>query len=86
MGLGKGVILIVVVVNWVFRDGIGYLSKIVFFKYGWYFDVYFKGWRFVFDLIENMLYGLELLIFVFFYFFVYLVVVVGVGCFVFGFI
>lgn len=47
--------------NWVLKDGIGYLSKIFLSKFGRHFDVNPKGWRLFADLLENTAYGLELL-------------------------
>jgi hypothetical protein len=43
------------------QDGIGYLSKIAFSKYGRHFDVHPKGWRLFCDAVEDLSYGLELL-------------------------
>lgn len=79
MGLGKGAIPTAAAVNWVLRDGIGYLSKIVLSKYGRHFDVHPKGWRLVSDVIENMSYGLELLTPTFPHLFVYLAAAAGAG-------
>lgn len=79
VGLGKGAIPTAAAVNWVLRDGIGYLSKIVLSKYGRHFDVHPKGWRLVSDLIENMSYGLELLTPAFPHLFVYLAAAAGAG-------
>ncbi|BBG94730.1 hypothetical protein Prudu_003084 [Prunus dulcis] len=45
VGLGKGAIPAAAAVNWVLKDGIGYLSKIMLSKYGRHFDVNPKGWR-----------------------------------------
>ncbi|PSR91360.1 Protein root UVB sensitive 1 like [Actinidia chinensis var. chinensis] len=61
VGLGKGAIPIAAAVNWVLKDGIGYLSKILLSKYGRHFDVNPKGWRLFADLLENAAYGLEIL-------------------------
>ncbi|XP_077222359.1 root UVB sensitive-like protein (Protein of unknown function, DUF647) isoform X2 [Tasmannia lanceolata] len=59
VGLGKGVIPTAAAVNWVLKDGIGYLSKILLSKYGRHFDVNPKGWRLFADLLENTAYGME---------------------------
>ncbi|CAN6487110.1 unnamed protein product [Victoria cruziana] len=61
VGLGKGAIPAAAAINWVIKDGIGYLSKIMLSKYGRHFDVHPKGWRLFADLLENIAYGLELL-------------------------
>ncbi|KAL6314833.1 hypothetical protein AAG906_029048 [Vitis piasezkii] len=61
VGLGKGAIPTAAAVNWVLKDGIGYLSKILLSKYGRHFDVHPKGWRLFADLLENAAYGLEIL-------------------------
>ncbi|KAK1273088.1 hypothetical protein QJS04_geneDACA012274 [Acorus gramineus] len=61
VGLGKGAIPTAAAVNWVLKDGIGYLSKIMLSKFGRHFDVNPKGWRLFADLMENAAYGLELL-------------------------
>ncbi|KAL4199217.1 hypothetical protein AMTRI_Chr03g50080 [Amborella trichopoda] len=61
VGLGKGAIPTAAAVNWVLKDGLGYLSKIFLSKYGRHFDVHPKGWRLFADLLENAAYGLELL-------------------------
>ncbi|KAG9445494.1 hypothetical protein H6P81_016834 [Aristolochia fimbriata] len=61
VGLGKGAIPTAAAINWVLKDGIGYLSKILLSKYGRHFDVNPKGWRLFADLLENMAYGIELL-------------------------
>lgn len=79
VGLGKGAIPTAAAVNWVLRDGIGYLSKIVLSKYGRHFDVHPKGWRLVSDVIENMSYGLELMTPTFPHLFVYLAAAAGAG-------
>eukprot|EP00850_Spirogloea_muscicola_P023386 SM000353S13162 [mRNA] locus=s353:31753:34866:+ [translate_table: standard] len=60
VGLGKGAIPTAAAVQWVLKDGIGYLSKIFLSKFGRHFDVHPKGWRLVADAIENAAYGLEL--------------------------
>ncbi|KAL3692472.1 hypothetical protein R1sor_006123 [Riccia sorocarpa] len=79
VGLGKGAIPTAAAVNWVLRDGIGYLSKIMLSKYGRHFDVHPKGWRLISDLIENASYGLELLTPAFPHLFVYLAAAAGAG-------
>lgn len=61
VGLGKGAIPTAAAVNWVLKDGIGYLSKIFLSKFGRHFDVNPKGWRLFADLLENAAYGLEIL-------------------------
>lgn len=61
VGLGKGAIPTAAAVNWVLKDGIGYLSKILLSKYGRHFDVNPKGWRLFADLLENAAYGMEIL-------------------------
>lgn len=61
VGLGRGAIPTAAAVNWVLKDGIGYLSKIFLSKFGRHFDVNPKGWRLFADLLENIAYGLELL-------------------------
>ncbi|XAR70740.1 hypothetical protein NMG60_11027714 [Bertholletia excelsa] len=61
VGLGKGAIPTAAAVNWVLKDGIGYLSKILLSKYGRHFDVNPKGWRLFADLLENVAYGMEIL-------------------------
>ncbi|KAL5555667.1 hypothetical protein UlMin_037903 [Ulmus minor] len=61
VGLGKGAIPTAAAVNWVLKDGIGYLSKIMLSKYGRHFDVHPKGWRLFADLLENAAFGLEML-------------------------
>ncbi|MCO5590323.1 hypothetical protein L7F22_044292 [Adiantum nelumboides] len=53
VGLGKGAIPTAAAVNWVLKDGIGYLSKILLANYGRRFDVHPKGWRLLADLLEN---------------------------------
>ncbi|KAF9689908.1 hypothetical protein SADUNF_Sadunf01G0141200 [Salix dunnii] len=60
VGLGKGAIPTAAAINWVLKDGIGYLSKIVLSKYGRHFDVHPKGWRLFADLMENAAFGLEM--------------------------
>ncbi|KAM5565318.1 protein root UVB sensitive 1, chloroplastic [Rosa sericea] len=61
VGLGKGAIPTAAAVNWVLKDGIGYLSKIMLSKYGRHFDVNPKGWRLFADLMENAAFGMEML-------------------------
>ncbi|KAK8945969.1 hypothetical protein KSP40_PGU008109 [Platanthera guangdongensis] len=61
VGLGKGAIPTAAAINWVLKDGIGYLSKILLSKYGRHFDVNPKGWRLFADLLENAAYGMEIL-------------------------
>lgn len=61
IGLGKGAIPTAAAVNWILKDGIGYLSKIMLSKYGRHFDVNPKGWRLFADLLENAAFGLEML-------------------------
>ncbi|XP_050230870.1 protein root UVB sensitive 1, chloroplastic [Mercurialis annua] len=61
VGLGKGAIPTAAAINWVLKDGIGYLSKIFLSKYGRHFDVNPKGWRLFADLLENAAFGLEIL-------------------------
>ncbi|KAI4327886.1 hypothetical protein L6164_020297 [Bauhinia variegata] len=61
VGLGKGAIPTAAAINWVLKDGIGYLSKIVLSNFGRHFDVNPKGWRLFADLLENAAFGLEML-------------------------
>uniref|UniRef100_A0A7N0TWG1 Protein root UVB sensitive 1, chloroplastic n=1 Tax=Kalanchoe fedtschenkoi TaxID=63787 RepID=A0A7N0TWG1_KALFE len=61
VGLGKGAIPTAAAINWVLKDGIGYLSKIFLSKYGRHFDVHPKGWRLFADLLENAAFGCEML-------------------------
>ncbi|KAJ9537207.1 hypothetical protein OSB04_029940 [Centaurea solstitialis] len=61
VGLGKGAIPTAAAVNWVLKDGIGYLSKIFLSKFGRHFDVNPKGWRLFADFMENAAFGLEIL-------------------------
>ncbi|XP_023528607.1 protein root UVB sensitive 1, chloroplastic isoform X2 [Cucurbita pepo subsp. pepo] len=61
VGLGKGAIPTAAAVNWVLKDGFGYLSKILLSKYGRHFDVNPKGWRLFADLLENAAFGMEML-------------------------
>ena len=59
--MGKGASPVAAAVNWVLKDGIGYLSKIMLSKYGRHFDVHPKGWRLFADLLENAAFGMEML-------------------------
>lgn len=61
IGLGKGAIPAAAAVNWVLKDGIGYLSKILLSNFGRHFDVNPKGWRLFADLLENAAFGLEIM-------------------------
>ncbi|PON82228.1 Root UVB sensitive family [Trema orientale] len=61
VGLGKGAIPTAAAINWVLKDGIGYLSKIMLSKYGRHFDVNPKGWRLFADFWENAAFGMEML-------------------------
>ncbi|CAK9149164.1 unnamed protein product [Ilex paraguariensis] len=61
VGLGKGAIPTAAAVNWVLKDGIGYLSKILLSNFGRHFDVNPKGWRLFADFLENAAYGMEIL-------------------------
>lgn len=61
VGLGKGAIPTAAAVNWVLKDGIGYLSKIFLSKFGRHFDVNPKGWRLFADFFENAAFGMEIL-------------------------
>ena len=79
VGLGKGAIPTAAAVNWVLKDGIGYLSKILFSNYGRHFDVNPKGWRLFADLLENAAFGLEILTPAFPHFFVPIGAVAGAG-------
>lgn len=79
VGLGKGAIPTAAAVNWVLKDGIGYLSKIILAKYGRHFDVHPKGWRLLADLIENASCALELLTPSYPHLFVYLGAAAGAG-------
>ena len=60
VGLGKGAIPTAAAVNWVLKDGIGYLSKIFLSKFGRHFDVNPKGWRLFADFLENAAFGMEI--------------------------
>nr|GEV56724.1 protein root UVB sensitive 1, chloroplastic [Tanacetum cinerariifolium] len=55
--LGKGAIPTAAAVNWVLKDGIGYLSKIFMSKFGRHFDVNPKGQRLFADFLENAAFG-----------------------------
>ncbi|GLT77020.1 hypothetical protein SLA2020_486460 [Shorea laevis] len=79
VGLGKGAIPTAAAVNWVLKDGIGYLSKIMLSKYGRHFDVNPKGWRLFADLLENTAFGLEMLTPAFPHLFVYIGATAGAG-------
>ncbi|CAM0904977.1 unnamed protein product [Alopecurus aequalis] len=79
VGLGKGAIPTAAAVNWVLKDGLGYLSKIVLSKFGRHFDVNPKGWRLFADLLENAAYGLEILTPVFPHLFVPIGAAAGAG-------
>uniref|UniRef100_A0A2N9FU71 Protein root UVB sensitive/RUS domain-containing protein n=1 Tax=Fagus sylvatica TaxID=28930 RepID=A0A2N9FU71_FAGSY len=79
VGLGKGAIPTAAAVNWVLKDGIGYLSKIMLSKYGRHFDVNPKGWRLFADLLENAAFGLEMLTPAFPQFFVLIGATAGAG-------
>ncbi|XP_039030017.1 protein root UVB sensitive 1, chloroplastic-like isoform X2 [Hibiscus syriacus] len=79
VGLGKGAIPTAAAINWVLKDGIGYLSKIMLSKYGRHFDVNPKGWRLFADLLENAAFGLEILTPVFPHLFVLIGAVAGAG-------
>lgn len=61
VGLGKGAIPTAAAINWVLKDGLGYLSKIFLSKYGRHFDVNPKGWRLFADFLENAAFGMEML-------------------------
>ncbi|GJZ42279.1 kinase-like domain, phloem protein 2-like protein [Tanacetum coccineum] len=60
VGLGKGAIPTAAAVNWVLKDGIGYLRKIFLSKFGRHFDVNPKGWRLFVDFLENAAFGMEI--------------------------
>ncbi|KAJ0970976.1 hypothetical protein J5N97_018935 [Dioscorea zingiberensis] len=79
VGLGKGAIPTAAAVNWVLKDGIGYLSKILLSKFGRHFDVNPKGWRLFADLLENAAYGLEILTPAFPHLFVFIGAAAGAG-------
>ncbi|KAK3200222.1 hypothetical protein Dsin_023637 [Dipteronia sinensis] len=79
VGLGKGAIPTAAAINWVLKDGIGYLSKIMLSKYGRHFDVHPKGWRLFADLLENAAFGLEMLTPAFPHLFVFIGAAAGAG-------
>ncbi|TYJ23078.1 hypothetical protein E1A91_A08G166900v1 [Gossypium mustelinum] len=79
VGLGKGAIPTAAAINWVLKDGIGYLSKIMLSKYGRHFDVNPKGWRLFADLLENAAFGLEILTPSFPHLFVLIGAIAGAG-------
>ncbi|KAM7271816.1 hypothetical protein ACFE04_031030 [Oxalis oulophora] len=79
VGLGKGAIPTAAAINWVLKDGIGYLSKIMLSKYGRHFDVHPKGWRLFADLLENAAFGLEMFTPAFPHLFVYIGALAGAG-------
>ncbi|KAJ8444852.1 hypothetical protein Cgig2_029783 [Carnegiea gigantea] len=79
VGLGKGAIPTAAAINWVLKDGIGYLSKIMLSKYGRHFDVNPKGWRLWADLLENTAIGLEILTPAFPHLFVFIGAAAGAG-------
>ncbi|XP_008797945.2 protein root UVB sensitive 1, chloroplastic [Phoenix dactylifera] len=79
VGLGKGAIPTAAAVNWVLKDGIGYLSKILLSKFGRHFDVNPKAWRLFADLLENAAYGMEILTPAFPQFFVLIGAAAGAG-------
>ncbi|KAJ3681818.1 hypothetical protein LUZ60_014391 [Juncus effusus] len=79
VGLGKGAIPTAAAINWVLKDGIGYLSKIFLSKFGRHFDVNPKGWRLFADLLENAAYGMEIITPIFPQYFVFIGAVAGAG-------
>ncbi|XP_057252050.1 protein root UVB sensitive 1, chloroplastic [Beta vulgaris subsp. vulgaris] len=79
VGLGKGAIPTAAAINWVLKDGIGYLSKIMLSKYGRHFDVHPKGWRLFADLLENTAFGLEILTLAFPHLFIFIGATAGAG-------
>ncbi|CAO2816694.1 unnamed protein product [Amaranthus hypochondriacus] len=79
VGLGKGAIPTAAAINWVLKDGIGYLSKIMLSKFGRHFDVHPKGWRLFADLLENTAFGLEILTPAFPHLFVFIGAAAGAG-------
>nr|XP_043628773.1 protein root UVB sensitive 1, chloroplastic [Erigeron canadensis] len=79
VGLGKGAIPTAAAVNWVLKDGIGYLSKIFLSKFGRHFDVNPKGWRLFADFLENAAFGMEILTPAFPHLFVPIGAVAGAG-------
>ncbi|XP_022637387.1 protein root UVB sensitive 1, chloroplastic-like [Vigna radiata var. radiata] len=79
VGLGRWAIPTAAAINWVLKDGIGYLSKIMLSNFGRHFDVNPKGWRLFADLLENVVFGLEMCIPAFLQFFVFIGVVAEVS-------
>lgn len=79
VGLGKGAIPTAAAVNWVLKDGIGYVSKIFLSKFGRHFDVNPKGWRLFADFLENAAFGLEILTPTFPHLFVPIGAIAGAG-------
>ncbi|KAL3613785.1 Protein root UVB sensitive 1, chloroplastic [Castilleja foliolosa] len=79
VGLGKGAIPTAAAINWVLKDGIGYLSKIMLSKYGRHFDVNPKGWRLFADFLENAAFGMEILTPAFPHLFVPIGAIAGAG-------
>ncbi|KAK4745750.1 hypothetical protein SAY87_012062 [Trapa incisa] len=79
VGLGKGAIPTAAAVNWVLKDGIGYVSKIFLSKFGRHFDVHPKGWRLFADLMENAAFGMEMLTPAFPHLFVFIGAIAGAG-------
>lgn len=79
IGLGKGAIPTAAAINWVLKDGIGYLSKIMLSNFGRHFDVNPKGWRLFADLLENAAFGLEMLTPAFPHHFVFIGAAAGAG-------
>ncbi|XP_078169227.1 root UVB sensitive-like protein (Protein of unknown function, DUF647) [Carex rostrata] len=79
VGLGKGAIPTAAAINWVLKDGIGYLSKILLSKFGRHFDVNPKGWRLFSDLLENAAYGMEIVTPLFPQYFVFIGAAAGAG-------
>ncbi|GER57624.1 hypothetical protein STAS_35444 [Striga asiatica] len=79
VGLGKGAIPTAAAVNWVLKDGIGYISKIMLSKYGRHFDVNPKGWRLFADFLENAAFGMEIMTPAFPHLFVPIGAIAGAG-------
>lgn len=79
IGLGKGAIPTAAAINWVLKDGIGYLSKIMLSNFGRHFDVNPKGWRLFADLLENAAFGLEMLTPAFPHHFIFIGAAAGAG-------
>lgn len=79
VGLGKGAIPTAAAVNWVLKDGIGYVSKIFLSKFGRHFNVHPKGRRLFADLLENAAFGMEMLTPAFPHLFVFIGAVAGAG-------